>query len=386
MERTALRIALVAGEASGDILGGRVIAALRAAFPERELHLEGIGGAAMQAQGLESLYAMERLAVMGLEPLARLPELLRMRRELARRFSDDPPDLFLGIDAPDFNLGLARRLRRRGVRTAHLVSPTVWAWRPGRVRTVARSVDSVLCLFPFEPPLYDGSGVAAHFVGHPLVSELAAQPSREAARASLGLDARAPVIALLPGSRGGEVAHLAKPMLAAAAMLQARDSRRQVVLPAANAERLEQCRSLLAVQSDGDHTPKNVRLVQGQSREAMIAADVVILASGTASLEAMLLRRPMVIGYRVAALNWKVMSRLVVTPYVGLPNIFAGAPVVRELLQDALSPAALALAAEELLHAPQRQLEALAPHCQSMDVEFDGAVVAALFGGQLGSA
>lgn len=375
MTAAALRVALVAGELSGDILGGRVMAALRSAFPDHQLSFEGVGGEQMRAQGLHSLYPMERLAVMGLvEPLARLPELLRMRADLARRFCENPPDLFLGIDAPDFNLALARKLKAAGVGTAHLVSPTVWAWRPGRVNTVARSVDRILCLFPFEPPLYAGTGVEAHFVGHPMISELSGVPDRAAARRALGVDPDAPVIALLPGSRQGEVSLIAEPLLSAAALLRERDPRRVFLLPAANAERYSQCAAIIA-----EHrSAAAITLLEGQSRLAMLAADVVMLSSGTATLEAMLLQRPMVIAYRAAQLNWSIMSRLVVTPWVGLPNVLAGREVVPELLQDRLSAPALALEAEALLYDPSEQLSEFARQTQALSIDFDSAVAGAL--------
>ena len=375
MAAAALRVALVAGELSGDILGGRVMAALRNAFPDHQLSFEGVGGEQMRAQGLHSLYSMERLAVMGLvEPLARLPELLRMRADLVRRFVADPPDLFLGIDAPDFNLALARKLKAAGVRTAHLVSPTVWAWRPGRVHTVARSVDRILCLFPFEPSLYAGTGVDAHFVGHPMISELAEAPDRAAARRALGVDPEAPVIALLPGSRQGEVSLIAEPLLAAAALLRERDPRRVFLLPAANAARYSQCAAIIA-----EHrSAAAITLLEGQSRLAMLASDLVLLSSGTATLEAMLLQRPMVIAYRAAQLNWSIMSRLVVTPWVGLPNVLAGREVVPELLQDRLSAPALALEAEALLFDPSEQLSEFARQTQALSVDFDSAVADAL--------
>jgi lipid-A-disaccharide synthase len=375
MTEAALRVAMVAGEPSGDILGARVIGALRAALGGRELRVEGVGGPAMEAQGCKSHYSLERLSVMGLvEPLARLPELLRMRGDLVARYAADPPDFFLGIDAPDFNLNLERRLRKRGVRTAHLVSPTVWAWRPGRVHTVARSVERVLCLFPFEPPLYADSGVVADFVGHPMVAELQGLPDREAARRELGLDPAVPVIALLPGSRQSEVAQIGDTLLAAAQLLRSRDPRRVLLLPTASHARYEQCAALLRDHPGGSA----VQLVQGQSRTAMIAADVVLLASGTASLEAMLLERPMVIAYRLAALTWSLTSRLAVTPWVGLPNILAGREVVPELLQDDLTPSALAIAAEEQLAAPQRQLTAFRELRSALDIDFDAAVATAL--------
>jgi lipid-A-disaccharide synthase len=251
---------VVAGESSGDLLGSRVLRALRRAVGERELLVEGIGGEAMQAEGLDSLYPMERLSVMGLvEPLGRLPELLRLRRKLRKRWLAAPPSLFLGVDAPDFNLGLARSLRRGGVRTAQLVSPTVWAWRPRRVHRIARSVESLLCLFPFEPRYYQGLPVRAHYVGHPLVQEFAAVSSRAEARASFSLADDRPVIALLPGSRGAEVAQLGAPLIEAAKLLHARDPRRRFLMPAANRDRLAQCRELI----DAAGAQALVELVQG---------------------------------------------------------------------------------------------------------------------------
>ncbi|MEM9315289.1 MAG: lipid-A-disaccharide synthase [Pseudomonadota bacterium] len=359
----------MAGERSGDLLGGRVLKALRSALPERRIRAEGVGGEAMIAEGFSSLYDLERLAVMGLvEPLGRLPELLRMRARLRERWLREPPDLFLGIDAPDFNLGLARRLRRGGVATAQLVSPTVWAWRPGRVHTVARAVGDLLCLFPFEPALYQDVAVRTHYVGHPMARELVGESDRSAARQALGLADDAPVIALLPGSRSAEVAQIGADLLAAGRALKSRDAQRQLVMPAASPERLEQCRRLI----DSAGAAAEVRLVQGQSRDAMVAADVVILASGTATLEAMLLQRPMVIAYRVAPVSWRLMKRMAVTPYVGLPNILAGRAVVPELLQHDLTASALALEAENLLGAAGRaQVDALRSCRDGMARDFD---------------
>ncbi|MEE4279639.1 MAG: lipid-A-disaccharide synthase [Halieaceae bacterium] len=368
---SGFRLALVAGERSGDMLGARVLRALRRALPEASIHVEGIGGESLIAEGLESLCDMERLSVMGLiEPLGRLPELLRLRARLRQRWLSAPPDLFLGIDAPDFNLGLAGALRRGGVATAQLVSPTVWAWRPGRIHKVARAVDDLLCLFPFEPACYADVDLRAHYVGHPLAAELAEEGDRGEARRRLGLDEDAPVIALLPGSRAAEVTQLAATLLRAGLLLRERDSRRQLLMPAASSERFEQCRALLSAEPGGDH----VRLLRGQSRDAMVAADVVILASGTATLEAMLLRRPMVIAYRVAPLSWTLMSRMAVTRFVGLPNILAGEAVVPELLQDGLSAPALAIEAETLLGPGGRaQVAALEPGRQALAFDFDAA-------------
>lgn len=371
----ALRIAMVAGESSGDLLGSRVIKALRSAFPGRALQFEGVGGEAMLEQGFHSYYPLERLAVMGLvEPLGRLPELLNIRRDLRKRWSTDPPALFLGVDAPDFNLGLAKSLRGVGLHTAQLVSPTVWAWRPGRVHTVARAVDQIFCLFPFEPPLYKDVAVKASYVGHPLVNELAEVPSRQEARQALGIDADAQVIALLPGSRGSEVEQLTRLMVSAGRLLKSRDSRRCLILPAANAERLRQCRALL----EGLGATDNVRLIEKNSRQVMTAADAIMLASGTASLEAMLLERPMVIAYRVAAISWTLMSRLAVTPFVGLPNILAGKKLVPELLQDQLSAPELALETEILLRDGAKQVESLSAYRASLARDFDAALPEAL--------
>ncbi|MFK7830810.1 MAG: lipid-A-disaccharide synthase [Congregibacter sp.] len=370
---------MLAGESSGDLLGSRVMRALREALPELDLVFEGIGGDAMQAEGFHTLYPMERLSVMGLvEPLGRLPELIGIRRDLHRRWAAEPPALFLGIDAPDFNLGLARKLRRNAIHTVQLVSPTVWAWRPGRIHKVAHAVNQLLCLFPFEPALYSSVDVDACYVGHPLVSELrsveGSDTDRQAARKSLGIETRAQVIALLPGSRGSEVEQLTRLMVDAGQLLRSRDPRRHLLMPAANAERLAQCRALL----DSMGVDAEIQLVEKQSREAMTAADVVLLASGTATLEAMLLQRPMAIAYRVAPLSWTLMSRLAVTPFVGLPNILAGEAIVPELLQERLTAPALAMEAESLLQEGQRQVDALAVCRASLERDFDKAVTEAI--------
>ncbi|MBA6412740.1 lipid-A-disaccharide synthase [Parahaliea sp. F7430] len=330
-----MRIGILAGEASGDILGSRVLAALRERVPE--LQVEGIGGPLMEAQGLQSMFPMERLSVMGfVEPLKRLPELLRIRRALYRHFRDNPPDLFLGIDSPDFNLRLERKLREVGVKTAHLVSPTVWAWRQGRIKGIRRAVDRVLCLFPFELPIYQQHNVAASFVGHPLADEIPRQVDTPAARAALGLPVDGKVLALLPGSRGAEVSQLAPLFFEAARALCSRLPNLHVVLPAANPARRQQLELLLASYPDLPLT-----LVDGQSREIMAAADAVLLASGTATLEAMLLKRPMVVAYRMSPMSWALVSRLVKTPWASLPNILAGRALVPELIQNDASASAM---------------------------------------------
>jgi lipid-A-disaccharide synthase len=338
-----MRIGVLAGEASGDILGSRVLAALRSQHPN--LIVEGIGGPLMQAQGLDSMYPMERLSVMGfIEPLKRLPELLRIRRQVFHHFRDNPPDVFLGIDAPDFNLRLEYLLRRSGVTTAHLVSPSVWAWRRRRIHKIRRAVDLMLCLFPFEIAIYQQHGVPVSFVGHPLADEIAPHENPLAARAALGLVPPGKLLALLPGSRGGEVRLLAPPFLDAARLLYQADPQLSFVLPAANAARHAELTELLNGYPDLPLT-----LVSGRSREVLAGADAVLLASGTATLEAALLKRPMVVAYRMGWLSWWLISSMVKTPYAALPNVLAGRAVVPELLQGEASPAAMVAAVGTLL-------------------------------------
>ena len=343
MSPAGLRIGVLAGEASGDILGSRVVAALRQRHPE--LVVEGIGGPLLKAQGLDSLFPMERLSVMGfVEPLKRLPELLRTRGAVFEHFRSHPPDLFLGIDSPDFNLALERKLRAWGVPTAHLVSPTVWAWRQGRIHKIARSVDLMLCLFPFEQSIYLEHGIDARFVGHPLADEVPLQPDQAAARTALGMAADARVLAMLPGSRGGEVAMLGPLFLETAALLMQKNPDLKLVIPAANAARLAQLRDMVA--SSG---LTGVELVDGRSREVMLAADVVLMASGTATLEAMLLKRPMVVAYRMAPMSWALVRRLVKTPFAALPNILAGERLVPEFIQEDATADRLTGAVADLL-------------------------------------
>jgi lipid-A-disaccharide synthase len=338
-----MRIGVLAGEASGDILGSRVLAALRNRYPD--LVVEGIGGPLMAAQGLDSMYPMERLSVMGFsEPLKRLPELLRVRRTVFRHFRDNPPDVFLGIDSPDFNLRLEYLLRRCGIRTAHLVSPSVWAWRPGRIHRIKRAVDLMLCLFPFETAIYREHDVPVAFVGHPLADEIGLGEDSSGARAALGLAPSGKLLALLPGSRGGEVRLLAPSFLEAARLLHRTDPQLSFVLPAANRARHAELTALLTGYPD-----LPVTLVAGRSREVMAAADAVLLASGTATLEAALLKRPMVVAYRMGWLSWLLVSTLVTTPYAALPNVLAGRAVVPELLQGRAIPSALASALAPLL-------------------------------------
>jgi len=339
----AFRLGIVAGEASGDELGSRVIAALRARCGE--LVVEGVGGPRMVAQGMRSLYPMEPLCVMGyIDPLKRLPQLLRMRRGLSRHFRDHPPDVFLGVDAPDFNLALERRLRRNGLRTAHLVSPSVWAWRRSRLRTIRESVDAMLCLFPFETDIYREQGIAVQCVGHPLADDIPVDVRPAAARAALGLAPAGKVVALLPGSRAGEIAAMAGLFLRVAQRLWQHDGSLSFLLPAANAQREQELRRHLR-----GFPGLPVTLLAGRSREAMAAADAVLCAAGTATLEAALLRRPLVVAYRTDALSWRLLSALVRTEFVALPNIIAGSALVPELLQGAATVDALVVELARLL-------------------------------------
>jgi lipid-A-disaccharide synthase len=365
--RPSLRIGILAGEASGDILGSRVLAALRQRHPD--MQVEGMGGPLMAEQGLDSMFPMERLSVMGfVEPLKRLPELLRIRGALYRHFRDNPPDLFLGIDSPDFNLHLEQKLRGHGIPTAHLVSPTVWAWRRGRVKKIARAVDKMLCLFPFETEIYHQHNVAAEFVGHPLADELAQPPEKQRAREQLELACTGKLAALLPGSRGGEVRLLAPLMLQVAQRLSANDPALRFVMPAANQQREAELRTLLA-----EYPQLPLTLVTGQSREVMSAADALLLASGTATLEALLLHRPMAITYKLAPLSWALVSRLVTTAFAGLPNVLAGRSLVPEFIQDDATVDKLAAALRQLLDdeaSRQQQLESFSAIAASLRLGF----------------
>ena len=342
MSQGSLRLGLCAGEASGDLLAGAMLRAWRQRGTS--LDITGIGGDQMQAAGLESLCAIDRLAVMGLiEPLKRLPELLGIRRQLISQQQQVAPDLFVGVDSPDFNLPVERRLRLAGIPTAHLVSPSVWAWRRGRLRGIRESVDRMLCLLPFEVDIYREAGIDAVCVGHPLVDELQLLPAADALRTALGLPSSKTLLAVLPGSREGEVRHLMPVFAEAMQLLQARHTDLHFVIPAANNERHRHIEAVL------QSTALPVSLIRGQGREVMRCSDAIMIASGTATLEAMLLRKPMVISYRMASLSWAILSRLVKTPYVGLPNVLAGEEVVPELLQHHATASQLADAVSRVL-------------------------------------
>ncbi len=326
-----IRIALCAGETSGDQLGAGLISELRKRLPDAEF--AGIGGDGMRAEGLDAWFDASELAVMGLaEVLAHLPRLLRLRRTFRQRVLDWKPDVFIGIDAPDFNLGVERWLKQRGVRTVHDVSPSVWAWRESRAAKIGASADRVLCLFPMEPPIYARHGVDASFIGHPMADEIALQPDRQAARAALGEPDDAPILALLPGSRLSEIERMLPVFLEAASRLGKDVNGLRMLVPAANAP----CRAAIERIATGTSPSLALRILDGDAQRAMIASDVVLLASGTAALEAMLCKRPIVVGHRISPLTYRIVKLLglLKSKFVSLPNVLAGEALIPELLQD----------------------------------------------------
>ncbi|MBN8734951.1 MAG: lipid-A-disaccharide synthase [Xanthomonadales bacterium] len=330
--------ALVAGEDSGDQLGADLIEALRARFPQARF--VGVGGPRMRAAGFDAWHDTGALSVMGLvEVLRHLPRLLRLRASLAKRLLELKPDVFIGIDAPDFNLGLERKLKQAGIRTVHYVSPSVWAWREHRVEKIAQAADVVLCLFPMEPAIYARHGANARFVGHPLADRFPLVPDREAARRELGLGPDAPVLAVLPGSRLSEIHRLGAIFLDAARRVATEIPNLHIVIPTANAASREQVERLVRASGLAGCT-----ILDGQAHRAMIASDGVLLASGTAALEAMLAKRPMVVGYRIAPFTHAIVKGLgmLKTDVYSLPNVLAGKRVVPELMQRDCTPAKLA--------------------------------------------
>lgn len=335
---TLQRVYLVAGELSGDILGAGLMRELKARYPGVEFR--GIGGPRMQAEGMESRFPLETLAVMGLvEVLKHLPELIRVRRTLKAEALAWQPDIMLGIDAPDFNLGLERQLREAGMTTAHYVSPSVWAWRQGRVKGIAKSVDGMLTLLPFEADFYREHRVPVAFVGHPLADEIPLENDRVATRQALELAPDSQVLALLPGSRANEIRFLGDTFLNAAEQLCQRHPTLQVVIPAATSDRRREISALL---TKYPLLMERTALLDGQAREAMVASDVVLLASGTAALEAMLCHRSMLVAYKMAPATHWLAKRMVKTQWVSLPNLIAQETLVPELIQDAASPEAIA--------------------------------------------
>ncbi len=347
-EVLAPRFACVAGEASGDLLAGMLLAGLKRRWPQASAG--GIGGPRMQAQGFETWWPHDKLAVRGyVEVLRHYREIAGIREQLARRLLDERPDAFIGIDAPDFNLGLEARLKAVGIRTVHFVCPSIWAWRGRRVLTIARSVDHMLCLFPFEPALLRPHGVAATYVGHPLADAIPLVPPRGASRATLGLGEGDAVVAVLPGSRRSEIQYVAPAFLRTVALLHRQRPQLRFVLPV-----VPGLRALLNPLV-AEHAPDvPLMLLDGRSHEALAACDVTLIASGTATLEAALFKRPMVIAYKMNALSWQMMKRMRYQPWVGLPNILCESFVVPELLQGDATPQALAAEVLAWLDAPAR--------------------------------
>jgi lipid-A-disaccharide synthase len=344
-------VAMVAGETSGDLLAGLLLGGMKARWPE--LTASGIGGPKMAAHGFDAWWPYDKLAVHGInmEVLRRFREIYGIREQLGERLLKDRPDVFVGVDAPDFNLGLEARLKASGIKTVHFVSPSIWAWRGGRINKIHKSVDHMLCLFPFEPKLYLDKGIAATYVGHPLADTIPLDVPCEAARRKLGLADGAPVVAVLPGSRGGEIRHIAPTFLQTVALLSQQRPELRFVLPV-----VPGMRGLIdpMVAEHAPHVP--ITVLDGQSHEALAACDVTLIASGTATLEAALFKRPMVIAYKISALSWPLMKRMAYLPWVGLPNILLQDFVVPERLQHDANPAQLAADVLAWLDQPARML------------------------------
>lgn len=341
-------VAMVAGEASGDLLAGLLLDGMVARWPK--LWVGGIGGPQMGSRGFEAWWPHDKLAVRGyVEVLRHYREIVGIRRQLQQRLLAGRPDLFIGVDAPDFNLDLEALLKARGIRTVHFVCPSIWAWRAGRAEKIRRSADHVLCVFPFEPELLARQGIAATYVGHPLANVIPMQPDKAAARHALGLMQDDEVVAILPGSRAAEVQYLASTFFMAAALIQRARPAIKFIVPAIPAER-----AAIEDAARGAGLHKNLKTLEGQSHTVLAACDLTLIASGTATLEAALFKRPMVIAYKMNWLSWQIMRRKALQPWIGLPNILCGEFVVPELLQDGANPESLAAAVLEWLEAPAR--------------------------------
>ncbi len=333
-----VRIAMVAGEASGDLLASHLIAALRAKLPDAVFY--GIGGPKMQGQGFDAWWPLEKLAVMGyVDALKNYREIAGIRRQLKKRLLDIRPDIFIGVDAPDFNLGLEEDLKHAGIKTIHYVSPSIWAWRGGRIKKIGRAVNRVLALFPMEPPLYEKARIPVSYVGHPLADIIPLETSKTAVREKLAMPKDAPIFALLPGSRQGELAMMADTFVQTAKLIHERLPGALFVVPLTTRETRLQFEMAIYTQQAGE-VP--FRLLFGHAQDALGAADVSLVASGTATLEAALIKRPMVITYKIAKLSYWIMKRMAYQPFVGLPNVLAGREVVPEILQDQATPENLA--------------------------------------------
>jgi lipid-A-disaccharide synthase len=343
-----LRIGVIAGEASGDILGAGLIKALKQRYPDAVI--EGIGGPLMIEQGFITHFPMERLSVMGLvEVLGRLRELIGIHRKMYRYFKKNPPDVFIGIDAPDFTLRMERKLKKLGIPTVHYVSPSVWAWRKKRIFKIKESTDLMLTLLPFESQFYQAHKMKECFVGHPLADDIEMEPCRDAACHQLGLDVNRPVAAILPGSRGGEIKYIGATLLQAADLIQQKLPEVQLVLPAANSIRKQQLEALQTMHDIG----RTIQIVDGNSRAVMAASDVIALASGTATLEAALHKRPMVVVYKMAPLTYAIGRRIINVEHISLPNLLANKALVPELIQDDATPERIASEVIDRLQHPE---------------------------------
>lgn len=342
---------MVAGEASGDLLGAHLIAALTERRPE--LRFAGIGGPKMQAEGFDSFYPMEKLSVRGYaEVLRHYREITGIRRQLAARLVEARPSVFIGVDAPDFNLDLERNLKSAGIPTVHYVSPSIWAWRAGRMGKISASVSHMLTLFPFEAPLYEKAGVPVTYVGHPLADLIPLDVDKDEARSQLKLPMRHPIIALLPGSRKTELHYMAETFVKTARRLYEEFKEIHFICPMVSRETRELFETAIRHHAGGELP---LTLLFGHSHEALAAADLALVASGTASLEAALFKTPMVVAYRMSPITWALMRHMIRLPYVSLPNILANEALVAEFLQDRATPGALSAALAELMHDAARR-------------------------------
>jgi len=344
-----MKIGIVAGEASGDLLGAKLIQALRERCPTLEVY--GMGGPAMSAAGCESLFDIERLAVMGfIEPLLRLPDLIRLRRDLYRYFLKNRPDVFIGIDSPDFNLGLELKLRQAGIPVVHYVSPSVWAWRQNRIHKIAKAVDLMLTLLPFEAKFYEKHHVPVRYVGHPLADQIPLQPDKIAARRALCIDENATYVALLPGSRRQEIRFMAEPFLLAAKQMHQKKPDLRFLTSHVNEQRYQEFHAYYK-----QYAPDlPLHFFTRRSHDVMAAADVVLVTSGTATLETMLYKKPMIIAYRMSPMTYQLAKLLVKVPYIGLPNLLANRSLVPELIQHDVNPETICKHALDYLDHPEK--------------------------------
>lgn len=341
-------IGIVAGEASGDILGQSIMRSLKMRCPS--VHFVGVGGAHMQKEGMESIGQIETLSVMGLiEPLKKLPQILRLKQNIISHFKKDPPVCFIGIDAPDFNLRLEKTLKNKKIKTVHLVSPTIWAWRANRIHGIKKAVDLMLLIFPFEKEIYDKHKVPACYIGHPIADSIEMTSDKLKARAALNLDPEAQWLALMPGSRDAELRYLANDFFLTAKWLKQRKPNLKFIVPCVNETRLNQIKQILENFPD----LQDIHLVLEQSVTAMQASDIILLASGTAALQAALIKRPCVVAYRMSGFTYQIAKRLVKAKYMALPNIIADKPLVPEFLQDAVQPEAMGKVLLEFLENPK---------------------------------